>query len=117
MKRLRVLTFAMMAILFLTAFLGENLNEAERLMVVVVTFVLGLFPGANLLTIIKRFFKLEDGKAVIGVYIASGVIAAIALAVAGVIGVADLTVENIATIGSIFFGAATLAYRLFMKGS
>lgn len=113
---LRLLVVSLVAFLLLTAFMFiGDVDPAHRLIVLVVTFILGLFPGMNLLQVVKNLLNVQDAVAVLVVYAVSGILAVVALAVTGVVGVADLTLENVIVIGNIVFSAATLSYRLFMK--
>jgi len=79
---------------------------------IIVALVLGLL-GMKPMNWLKQKFGLENGVALLAVYLMSGIVAALALLAAGQFADVAWTVDGIIAFGAVYFSAATAAYKLF----
>ena len=89
--------------------------EVEKYVLMIAGLVLGFWPGMNLLQIIKKIFNVHDTVAQIAVAVIALGLASALLFVFKVVTFADFTLDNFNAIYGMFFAAATIAYRAFMK--
>jgi hypothetical protein len=86
--------------------------SSEELIILLVSFVLGIVGSPTLIDWIKKTLGLEGTGALLLAAGASAVIGFAALFISGEIGLADFTWNNLPAAFGIVFTAATLAYRL-----
>ena len=79
---------------------------------IIVALVLGLL-GMKPMNWLKEKFGLENGVALLAVYLMSGVVAALALLVAGQFADVVWTIDGVIAFGAVYFAAATAAYKAF----
>lgn len=79
---------------------------------IIVALVLGLL-GMRPMNWLKEKFGLEDGVALLAVYLMSGIVAAIALFAAGQFADVIWSIDGVIAFGAVYFSAATAAYKLF----
>ena len=102
-------------VLALSLIAATGMIEVEKYILMISGLVLGFWPGMNLLQIIKKIFNVHDTVAQIAVAVIAIGLAAGLLFVFKVVTFADFNLDNFNAIYGVFFAAATIAYRAFMK--
>ncbi len=112
MKRFEVkLLLMVLVILAVSAFRFLQVDDrTTELIGILVAVVLGLF-GARPMNWLKDRFGVQDGVALLLIYVLSALIAGVALAVAGQFTDVVWSVEGVIAFAAIFFAAAQAAYQ------
>lgn len=97
-------------IMVLSAFVLQVDEKTTEFIAIIGVAILGLL-GSKPMNWIKNKFGVEDGAALLLVYVLSGLVAAAAMALAGQFVAIDLTVEGVIALGAIYFAAAQAAYQ------
>lgn len=105
------LLLGMLLILMLSAFVLQVDEKTTEFIGIIGAAILGLL-GAKPMNWLKNKFGVEDGVALLLVYVLSGLVTAAAMALAGQFVAIDLTVEGVIALASIYFAAAQAAYRM-----
>lgn len=87
--------------------------ETIEWIVALVALMVGFFGGRPLFQVIKEALNLQDGWALVMVYVVSLLIGALALWLSGALVAIVWSWENVVKIGLIFFAAAHAAYVRF----
>jgi len=113
--KLKPFTLFLILVLALSLIAATGMIEVEKYILMIAGLVLGFWPGMNLLQVLKKLFGIHDTIAQIIVAVLAVILAGALLLIFKVVAFADFNLDNFNAIYGLFFTAATIAYRAFMK--